>query len=77
MVAAIVGDVNADEVIRWRKYFGRMPALSHSITVEDAEPKTVRERRIKNCRTNAPFICILPTTNRSDTRTTLFWRNNG
>ncbi len=59
MVAAIVGDVNADEVIQMaEKYFGRMPARPNPSRVETTEPKQLGERRIKIVEQTQPFIAI-------------------
>ena len=59
MVAAIIGDVNADEVIQMaEKYFGRMPARSNPPRVETAEPKQLGERRLKIVEQTQPFIAI-------------------
>ncbi len=59
MVAAIVGDVNTDEVIQMaEKYFGRMPARPNPPRVETAEPKQLGERRIKIVEQTQPFIAI-------------------
>ncbi len=59
MVAAIVGDVNTDEVIQMaEKYFGRMPARPNPPRVETVEPKQLGERRLKIVEQTQPFIAI-------------------
>ncbi|MFQ6041701.1 MAG: M16 family metallopeptidase [Candidatus Poribacteria bacterium] len=59
MVAAIVGDVNADEVIGMaEKYFGRIPAHPNPPRVETVEPKQLGERRVKIVEQTQPVIII-------------------
>lgn len=59
MVAAIVGDVNADEVIQMaEKYFGSMPARPNPPRVETVEPKQLGERRVKIVEQTQPLILM-------------------
>ena len=59
MVAAIVGDVNIDEVIQMaEKYFGRIPRRPNPRPVETAEPNQLGERRVKIVEQTQPVIII-------------------
>ena len=59
MVAAIVGDVSADAVIKMaEKYFGRIPRRPNPSPVETVEPKQLGERRIKIVEKTQPVIII-------------------
>ena len=59
MVAAIVGDVNTDEVVQMaEKYFGRIPARPKPLPVETVEPKQQGERRVKIVEQTQPVILI-------------------
>ena len=59
MVAAIVGDVNTEEVIQMaEKYFGKIPARSAPPPVETIEPKQLGERRVKIVDQAQPIILI-------------------
>ena len=59
MVAALVGDVNPDEVIEMaEKYFGKIPARPNPPLVETFEPKQLGERRIRIIEQTQPFIAI-------------------
>lgn len=59
MVAAIVGDVNTDEVIQMaEKYFGKMPAGENPPLVETIEPKQRGERQIAIVEQTQPVILI-------------------
>jgi predicted Zn-dependent peptidase len=59
MVAAIVGDVNTDEVIQMaEKYFGRIPPGPNPTLVETIEPKQLGERRVKIVEQTQPLIVM-------------------
>lgn len=59
MVAAIVGDVNTDEVIhKAEKYFGRISTRPNPPLVETIEPKQLGERRVKIVEQTQPVIII-------------------
>jgi len=59
MVAAIVGDVNTDEVTQMaEKYFGRIPARPNPPLVETVEPKQLGERRVEIVEQTQPVIII-------------------
>ena len=59
MVAAIVGDVNTDEVIRLAdEYFGRLPFRPNMPLVETAEPKQLGERRVRIVEQTQPVIVL-------------------
>jgi predicted Zn-dependent peptidase len=59
MVAAIVGDVNTDEVTQMaERYFGRIPAKPNPPVVETVEPKQRGERRVKIVEQTQPVIII-------------------
>lgn len=59
MVAAIVGDVNTDEVIhKAEKYFGRIFTRPNPPLVETIEPKQLGERRVKIVEQTQPVIII-------------------
>jgi len=59
MVAGIVGDVNADEVIQMaEKYFGRILPRPNPPLVETIEPKQLGERRVKIVEQTQPVIII-------------------
>ena len=59
MVAAIVGDVNTDEVIQMaEEYFGRILARPNPPLVETVEPKQLGERRAKIVEQTQPVIFI-------------------
>lgn len=59
MVAAIVGDVNTDEVIQMaEKYFGRIPCGTEPALVETVEPKQLGERRVKIVEQTQPVIIL-------------------
>ena len=59
MVAAIVGDVNADEVIQMaEKYFGRLPSRPDLPLVETVEPKQLGERRVRIVEQTQPVIVL-------------------
>ncbi len=59
MVAAIVGDVNTDEIIQMaEKYFGRIPARPNPPLVETVEPKQLGERQVKIVEQTQPVIFI-------------------
>ncbi|MFC1713129.1 M16 family metallopeptidase [Candidatus Poribacteria bacterium] len=59
IAAAIVGDVNTDEVIQMaEKYFGRIPARPDPLPVETIEPKQQGERRVKIVEQAQPVIFI-------------------
>ncbi|HIE26996.1 TPA: insulinase family protein [Candidatus Poribacteria bacterium] len=59
MVAAIVGDVDTDEVIEMaEKYFGRIPHRPNPPHVETIEPKQLGERRVKIVEQTQPLIVI-------------------
>ena len=58
-VAAIIGDVNTDEVVQMaEKYFGRIPARPDPPPVETVEPKQAGERRVKIVEQTQPMIII-------------------
>ena len=59
MVAAIVGDVNADVVIQMAdKYFGRLPSRPDLPLVETVEPKQLGERRVRIVEQTQPVIVL-------------------
>lgn len=59
MVAALVGDVNPDQVIALaEKYFGKIAARPNPPQVETLEPKQLGERRIRIIEQTQPFIAI-------------------
>jgi predicted Zn-dependent peptidase len=59
MVAAIVGDVNTEEVVQMaEKYFGKIPARPASPAVETVEPKQLGERRVTIVEQTQPVIFI-------------------
>jgi len=59
VVAAIIGDVNTDEVIQMaEKYFGKIPARPNPPVVETMEPKQLGERRVKIVEQTQPIIII-------------------
>jgi len=59
MVAAIVGDVNTEEVIRMAdEYFGRLPSRPNMPLVETAEPKQLGERRVRIVEQTQPVIVL-------------------
>jgi len=59
MVGAIVGDVNADDVIQMaEKYFGKIPARPNPPPVETVEPKQLGERRVKVVEQAQPFVIM-------------------
>ena len=59
MVAAIVGDVNTDEVMQMaEEYFGRTPAGASPPLVETVEPRQRGERRVKIVEQTQPVIFI-------------------
>jgi len=59
MVAAIVGDVKADEVIKIaERYFGQIPPRPNPPLVETKEPKQLGERQVKIVEKTQPVIII-------------------
>ncbi|MBM3242584.1 insulinase family protein [Candidatus Poribacteria bacterium] len=59
MVAAIVGDVSTNEVIKMaEKYFGRILTRPNPPLVETIEPKQLGERRVKIVEQTQPVIII-------------------
>ena len=59
MVAAIVGDVNTDEVIQMAdEYFGRLPSRPNVPLVETTEPKQLGERRVRIVEQTQPVIVL-------------------
>jgi len=59
MVAAIVGDVNTDEIVQMaERYFGRIPAKKKPLPVETVEPKQQGERRVKIVEQTQPVVFI-------------------
>jgi len=57
MVAAIVGDVNTDEVTQMaEKYFGKIPPRANPPLVETNEPRQLGERRVKIVEKTQPVI---------------------
>ena len=59
MVAAIVGDVQTDQVIQMaEKYFGKIPSRANPPLVETVEPKQLGTRHVKLMEQSQPiFIC--------------------